>query len=436
MAGLSLAAVLRAGIDGSPPSLPKHHWRIINALLACRTPALGCHRYRCQECGRTHFVTHSCRNRHCPLCQGRAAREWLARQEAALLPVPYFHLVFTLPHVLNPLIRQNQRALYTLLFTAACQSLLEFGQNRLGVQLGVTAVLHTWSQTLLDHYHLHCIVTGGGLTADGSQWVHSSPHYLFNVRALSLVFRGKFCAGLEQLYGQGPLQFHGKLEGLAGSRAFQRLLRQVARQKWVVYAKRPFAGPGQVLGYLSRYTHRVAISPGRLRTLDEQNRTLTFAWKDYADGAKRKIMRLEVREFVRRFCLHLLPERFVKIRHFGFLSNRQRQTKLAQARALLVQPNPTPPPVVLAAIPAAPALRCPYCGSDQLQLLEIVPPQLIVPPRLDSSGTNPLSHRPPPVKTRPLIAWRHAPAPRVRGRGRTPVWRSVWLAWRAAECHS
>ena len=199
VAGLSLAAVLRAGISRSPPSLPRHQWRVLNALLACRTPALGGHQYRCQDCGRLHFVPHSCRNRHCPVCQGRAAREWLARQEAALLPVPYFHLVFTLPHELNPLIRQNQRSLYTLLFTAATETLLEFGQNRFGVQIGITAVLHTWSQTLLDHYHLHCIVTGGGLSADDAQWVSTPPHYLFAVRALSAVFRGKFSSGLEKL---------------------------------------------------------------------------------------------------------------------------------------------------------------------------------------------------------------------------------------------
>lgn len=239
--GLSLAAVLRAGLDGSRPSLPTQHWRILRALLACRTPALGGHRYLCQECGKTHFVPHSCRNRHCPLCQGAAAREWLAQQEAALLPVPYFHLVFTLPHVLNPLIQQNQRVLYTLLFTSATQTLLAFGQNRFGVQLGITAVLHTWSQTLLDHYHLHCIVTGGGLSADGTQWVTTPAHFLFAVRALSAVFRGKFCAGLEQLYGEGKLQFHGKLAPLAESKAYQRLLREAVRQKWVVYAKRPFA---------------------------------------------------------------------------------------------------------------------------------------------------------------------------------------------------
>jgi hypothetical protein len=216
----------------------------------------------------------------------------LAQQEAALLPVPYFHLVFTLPHVLNPLIQQNQRELYTLLFTAATQTLLAFGQNRFRVQVGITAVLHTWSQTLLDHYHLHCVVAGGGLSADGTQWVTTPAHYLFAVRALSKVFRGKFCAGLEQLYREGKLQFHGKLAPLAEPQAYQRLLRQAVRKKWVVYAKRPFAGPRQVLGYLSRYTHRVALSPRRLLELDQQNQTVTFSWKDYVEEAKRKTMRL------------------------------------------------------------------------------------------------------------------------------------------------
>src|SRR5882724_1256609 len=251
VAGPSLAAVLRASINGSPPSLPQRHWRIINALLACRTPLLGGHRYLCRECGQTHFVPHSCRNRHCPVCQGTAARQWLASQEKALLPVPYFHLVFTLPHVLNPLIQQNQRVLYVLLFEAVSQTLLEFGQNRFGVQLGITAVLHTWSQTLLDHYHLHCIVTGGGLNTDGSRWVNTGGKYLFAVRALSAVFRGKFCAGLQQLQTEQQLQFHGQLSALAQPAAFAQLLRQATYKKWVVYAKRPFAGPKQVLAYLS-----------------------------------------------------------------------------------------------------------------------------------------------------------------------------------------
>jgi len=381
VAGPSLAAVLQAGLNCWPPSLPQHHWRILNALLVCRTLALGGHRYLCQQCGQMHFVPHSCRNRHCPLCQGDAARRWLAKQQQALLPVPYFHLVFTLPHVLNPLIQQNQRVLYLLLFQAASQTLLEFGQKRFGVQLGITAVLHTWSQTLMDHYHLHCIVTGGGISADGSQWVGSSARYLFAVRALSEVFRGKFCAGLEQLPREGQLQFHGKLAPLATPTAYQALLRQAVRQKWVVYSKRPFAGPRQVLAYLSRYTHRVALSPKRLLAFDPKSQTVTFTWKDYAEGCKRKTMRLELREFVRRFCLHLLPERFVKIRHFGFLSNRQRQSRVAQARALL-----RPAPMLVASVAAEPQRLCPHCGSNRLILVEVIPRVFAMPPRvMDSS---------------------------------------------------
>ena len=388
VAGPSLAAVLRAGINGSAPTLPQHHWRILNALLACRTPALGAHVYRCQECRRAHFVPHSCRNRHCPVCQGQAARQWLAKQEATLLPVSYFHLVFTLPHELNPLIRQNQQALYNLLFEAASQTLLEFGQNRFGVQLGITAVLHTWSQTLLDHYHLHCIVTGGGLSSDASRWVSTPGQFLFAVRALSVVFRGKFCDGLAQLHAAGALMFHGQLEALAPPAAFGRLVRRARRHKWVVYAKRPFGGPRQVLAYLSRYTHRVALSPQRLLRLDEAAQRITFSWKDYADGAKRKTMCLELKEFVRRFCLHLLPERFVKIRHFGFLSNHQRQRNVLRARDLLAQANnaanlceQTVPPT-----PAVPPPLCPFCGSARLRLINIVlPPRRAPPRRLDSS---------------------------------------------------
>lgn len=387
----SLAAVLQAAISGdSRPVLSKHHWRILNALLVCRTPALGAHVYQCQECGRLHFVPHSCRNRHCPLCQGQAARQWLAQQEAALLPIPYFHLVFTLPHELNPLIRQNQRALYTLLFTTVSETLLAFGQQRFKAQLGITAVLHTWSQTLLDHYHLHCIVTGGGLGADGSQWVSASPHYLFSVRALSVVFRGKFCAGLAALHQVGGLEFHGKLGALADAVAFQQLLRRTSRRKWVVYAKRPFAGPKQVLAYLSRYTHRVALSPKRLLQLDPVAQTVIFNWKDYAHGAKRKTMRLELQEFLRRFCLHLLPARFVKIRHFGFLSNRQRHSHVVQARALLAQSDaratPSQPQSPVPVPPPAAALLCPFCDSPYLRLIQVVPPlRRAAIQRLDSS---------------------------------------------------
>jgi DNA-directed RNA polymerase subunit RPC12/RpoP len=384
-AGPSLAEVLRAGLVSSRPSLPKAHWRILNALLACRTPLLGGHRYRCMDCGRKHFVPHSCRDRHCPLCQGQKARQWLEQQEKALLPVPYFHLVFTLPHRLNGLIQQNQRAVYLLLFKAASQTLLEFGQNR-GVQLGLTAVLHTWSQTLLDHYHLHCIVTGGGFSLDGARWVSQPAHYLFSIHALSAVFRGKFLSGLEELYRTGKLQFHGKLAFLEEPEAFKQLLREAAAPKWVVYAKRPFAGPRQVLRYLARYTHRVAISPKRLLALDETKQTVTFSWKDYAQGGRRKEMPLATGEFLRRFCLHLLPERFVKIRHFGFLSNRQRQARVEQARALLgVKELASPEASEKKQAEATPGLVCPHCGSRRLMLLEIVPRTYLRPRPLDSS---------------------------------------------------
>jgi len=392
-AGPSLAEVLRLGLSVATPRLPTHHWKILHALRACRTPALGGHRYQCQQCERTHFVPHSCRNRHCPLCQGQAARRWLEQQEAVLLPVPYFHLVFTLPHELNPLIRQNQRVIYSLLFAAASQTLLEFGQNRLRSQVGLTAVLHTWSQTLLDHYHLHCIVTGGGLAGEGTRWTRAPAHYLFAVRALSVVFRGKFCAGLQRLYAGGQLQFHGQLAPWAAAPKFQALLRQATRRRWVVYAKRPFAGPQQVLAYLSRYTHRVAITPQRLLRLDAQTRTVTFAWRDYADGARSKTMTLGVTEFVRRFCLHLLPKGLVKIRHFGFLSNRQRQTRVAQARALLQPVAPTasgglePGLAASGESEAPPGVVCPYCGSRRFWLVEIVPPSRLLraAPTLDSS---------------------------------------------------
>lgn len=376
-----MAAVMRAGLDGSRPSLPTQHWRTLRALLACHTRALGGHRYRCRDCGQTHFAPHSCRNRHCPLCQGQAARQWLEQQQQALLPVPYFHVVFTLPHVLNPLIRQNQRALYTLLFEVVSQTLLQFGQNRFGVQLGLTAVLHTWSQTLLDHYHLHCIVTGGGLSRDNSRWVSAPAHYLFPVPALSKVYRGKFLSALQKLYAGQKLQFHGELAALAEPNHFAPLLRQAAQQKWVVYAKQPFAGPLQVLSYLSRYTHRVAISPRRLLAMDSQQQTVTFAWRDYADHSRQKTMTLPVGKFLRRFCLHLLPERFVKIRHYGFLGNRQRHTRVPLARELLAKQGVTIPPLPPPTTPPPPV--CPFCGSAQLELIEIVEPTR--PAVLDSS---------------------------------------------------
>lgn len=365
--------------------LSPHQWKTLRALALCRTGALGGQVFYCPHCRREHVVAHSCRNRHCPHCQGAQAVDWLERQSASLLPVPYFHLVFTLPHLLNGLIRQNRAPLFKLLFDAATQTLLEFGDQRLGAQLGLTAVLHTWSQRLGDHYHLHCIVTGGGVARDQSRWMHTAPHYLFPVRALSRKFRGKYLAGLNALHAAGKLEFHGELQVLGAPAQFAALLRQTARSQWVVYAKRPFAGPAQVLAYLSRYTHRVALSPRRLLAADET--TVSFSYKDYADGSRQKKMTLATAEFVRRFCLHVLPERFVKIRHYGLLGNRKKQTRLARARALLgaappAEPQSLPELLQAPATQRAPAC-CPFCHQPGLLRLGRVPPRPV--PRFDSS---------------------------------------------------
>jgi hypothetical protein len=299
-----------------------------------------------------------------------------------LLPVPYFHVVFTVPHALNPLLAQNQAALYNLLFAAASQTLLEFGQQKFGGPVGITAVLHTWGQTLIDHYHLHCIVTGGALTAAGARWVASHPRYLFPVAALAKVFRGKFCAGLQRLRATGQLQFHGALQALVETAAFQRLVRTACAKDWVVYSKRPFAGPAQVLAYLARYTHRVGIGARRLVAFDEAAGSVTFRYKDYADDSRSKTMTLTAPEFVRRLRLHFLPERFVKIRHYGLLANRDRQSRVAGARQRLGAPPPVP-----AGPPAAPMVPCPHCGQNALVLVGVTRPRRHdrAPVRLDSS---------------------------------------------------
>lgn len=376
---LQLAEVLRAGLPGFARThrLPARHWKVLNAIQVCHTPRLGGHQYQCARCGRGHFAPHACGNRHCPSCQAINRRQWLAAQADLVLPIPYFHLVFTLPHALNPLIQQNQQALYDLLFASAAATLLSFGRNNRGALLGLTAVLHTWSQTLLDHYHLHCIVTGGGLSLDRRRWIGSHRRYLFNVAALSQVFRAKFCEGLQALYRQGQLQFHGQLAPLAEVSRFQGLMRQATRQGWVVYSKRPFAGPNQVLAYLSRYTHRVGISNSRLRHLDRAAGSVSFDYKDYADGARHKTMTLGLDEFIRRLCLHFLPRRLVKIRHYGLLANRGRGERLTRARTLLGAAPPLPEPSLPLKLqePARGSLPiCPYCGCAALVLVRVWPP--------------------------------------------------------------
>ncbi|MDQ3566401.1 MAG: transposase, partial [Pseudomonadota bacterium] len=286
------------------------------------------------------------------------------------------------------LVRQNQRPLYKLLFECASATLLEFGEGKLKAQIGVTAVLHTWSQTLLDHYHLHCIVTGGGLSLQDQKWKSTSEDYLFAVRALSKMFRAKFRDGLKKLYDQGELGFHGALAGLSDQEAFETLLGCVCAKPWVVYSKKPFADPQAVLAYLSRYTHRVAIGNGRLLALDQSAGTVTFSYKDYADAGRRKQMQLSLVEFLRRFCLHILPERFVKIRHYGLLGNRDRAAKIALARAQLApavegEPSLRVPPTQASAHPEPPL--CPHCGSANLILVERRGRAQAPPPLTDSS---------------------------------------------------
>ena len=373
---ITLGEVLRAGLSllKEAHRLPVHFWKVLRALCACHTEALGGHLYACQNCGQEHFAPNGCGNRHCPSCQKLQSAQWLDRQIEHVLPVPYFHVVFTLPHVLNPLIQHNQKALYNLLFASVSATLLEFGRNNLQATLGITAVLHTWSQTLLDHYHLHCVVTGGGLSLDGKRWVGRSPNWLFPTRALSLVFRAKFRDGLRQLFEAGNLVFPKSEPSLAEPVAFARYLHQACRPKWVVYTKRPFAGPEAFLAYLCRYTHRVAISNNRIERLDREKGTVTFGYKDYSQRGRTRQMTLGLPEFVRRFCLHILPPHFVKIRHYGLLSNRDRSERIEQARALLApasapgqelrsQPNPV--------IKEAPAARvvCPSCGSSKMMLI-------------------------------------------------------------------
>jgi hypothetical protein len=384
---LTVARVIAAVLQLFPkPALSAHAWKVINALLVCRTPLLGAHRHHCADCGKDHLVPHSCRNRHCPGCQAALSHDWLERQMQCLLPVPYFHVVFTLPHGLNALIAQNRRVLHDLLFECASATLLEFGQNKFKTRLGVTAVLHTWSQTLMDHHHLHCIVSGGGLSADGSQWRGVRSGYLFPIRALSKVFQAKYRDGLQRLFEEGKLEFHGQLAGLAVVSAFQRLKREALRKKWVVYAKRPFAGPEQVLRYLSRYTHRVAIGNGRLLSMDTKARTVTFGYKDYNADAQRKVMTLGLDEFMRRFCLHILPEGYVKIRHYGLLSNRGRHERIAQARLLLpasaavaaLTPEPSAETVVATTEQGA-SKSCPHCGSGRLSLVAIYHKPHLIP---------------------------------------------------------
>ena len=335
--------------------------KVLKAIRDCRTAALGGHLDRCSRCGHQAISYNSCRNRHCPKCQTNAREQWLEKRSQDLLPVPYFHLVFTIPHELSALALQNKIVLYGLLFRASAETLLEIAGDpkHLGADIGFLSVLHTWGQNLQHHPHIHCVIPAGGLAPDGPRWIRSPPGFLLPVRVLSAVFRGKFAAGLKSLFQRGKLSFHGSLRNLAEPKLFRSFLRQLFRHKWVVYAKRPFGGPEHVLQYLARYTHRVAISNHRLIAFN--NGSVTFRWKDYAHGNKKRKMTVTADEFLRRFLLHVLPRGFVRIRSFGFLSNRKRALMVALCRRLLPAAPPICPPET---VPVSTAFwSCPRCGS-------------------------------------------------------------------------
>ena len=301
--------------------LPTSHLKVMRAVSVCRTQELGGHLDRCDTCGFERPAYNSCRNRHCPKCQSLAKAKWLEKQTSELLPMGYFHLVFALPHEFNRLILAHKKILLSLLFKAVSETLLEFGQRRFGGTVGIIAVLHTWDQTLKDHFHLHCLVPAGALSSDHSRWINARQNFLFPVKALSRVFRGKFLDLLERACEKGKIP------------AANNAIKASRPKSWVIYAKKPFGSPHTVLDYLGRYTHRVALSNDRI--LSVQNGQVTLSYRDRKDGNRKKTIPLNAHEFIRRFLLHVLPDGFMRIRHFGFLANRSKQQMLAQCRKLL-----------------------------------------------------------------------------------------------------
>jgi hypothetical protein len=368
------------------------HRRILDAIATCRTAALGGHLEQCDHCGYRRPVYNSCRNRHCPKCQGLARVQWLEERRAELLPVGYFHNVFTLPHELNDLAAANPRQLYGLLFRAVAATLLAFGADPrygLGGQLGFTAVLHTWDQKLLYHVHLHCVIAGGALAEGGSRWIAARRGYLFPVRELSAAFRRRFLDGLDRLYRRGELRFPGRLATLAKSAALADWRTRLAAKDWVVYCQPPFGGPEKVLEYLSRYTHRVAISNRRL--LNVADGQVTFSYRDRRHNNQRKELTVSAAEFLRRFLLHVTPPGLCRMRHYGFLSNRCKQQQLPRCRALLAVPADPPvetlAPVLLLRWTGIDITRCPQCEQGTMVAVERL---LVSPPlRHEPAGRSP-----------------------------------------------
>ena len=416
--GLEVADVFRDGEsqfrEEYGHTLSREQRQVLKAITCCRTAALGGHVQECESCRHRRVQYNSCRNRHCPKCQAMARAEWMDARCAELLPVPYFHVVFTVPPQLTAIALQNKHLVYGILFQAAAETLKEVAAHPkyLGAEVGILAVLHTWGQKLMHHPHVHCVVTGGGMSPDRSSWIHCKrsrrrKFYFLPVRVLSPVFRGKFIALLKRAFYDAQLEFHGKLAYLAQAAAFEHQLNVAVRKKWVVYAKPPFGGPEQVLKYLARYTHRVAISNQRL--IDLRGSRVRFRYKDYADQQRTKVLPLSSAEFIRRFLLHTLPSGFVRIRYYGFLANRHRAERLKQCRTLLGVTTDTVP-AKQAAEPAdagdPPALHetCPACRQGKLVIIDTIPaPQPLRRPYflVRQPATSPRFHsspRSPPAK--------------------------------------
>jgi len=356
--------------------------RAMRAIEGCRTAELGGHVDECDACGHVRISYNSCRNRHCPKCQTLDKERWREAQAEALLPIPYFHVVFTLPEALGPLALRNPQVFYSLLFKAASETLLALSRDpqHLGAQIGITALLHTWSQTLMHHPHLHCIVTGGGLSEDGHRWIESRKDFFLPVQVVSRLFRGKLLAYLKQAYQADALIFPGAIAAWQDDRFFQKQLTVLYQKEWVVYCKPPLGRPEQVLEYLARYTHRVALTNDRILRVEGDR--VTFRYRDSQDQNRIKEMTLEAVEFIRRFLLHVLPDHFVKIRHYGILSNRKRKVCVRRCKALLgmvssVAEGPTPRSTwqeILERLTGIDPMRCPHCGNGKMVTRHILLP--------------------------------------------------------------
>jgi len=365
-----VADIVRAAgksfIEKNRSRLTWQHLRVLRAIERCRTAALGGHLDQCSRCGQLAISYNSCRNRHCGKCQTNARDRWLAERDKELLPVPYVHVVFTLPHQLSPLALANKRILYDLLFRASAATLLEIAADpkHLGAEIGFMSVLHTWGQNILHHPHVHCVIPAGGLSLDHQRWIHPRYAFFLPVKVLSRVFRGKFTAGLKKAFRNRELTFPGSLQPLTQEPTFRCFLRSLFRQDWIVYAKPPFGGPQHVLHYLARYTHRVAISNHRLIAFADGQ--VTFRWKDYAHGSKQKLMTVTAEEFLRRFLLHMLPHGFVRIRFFGFLANRRRRTLLPLCHQLLLMASQRTLASIQPKACSRAVWQCPRCGGSML----------------------------------------------------------------------